>query len=481
MMIKDFEIILNKGESYTLEFKETVDKSIPNEVCAFANASGGRILIGVTDKGAIIGTDTSNTARSRLQDTINKVKPRLSVNITSHDGVIIIDVPEGTSKPYSCPNGFYLRSGPNSQKLERDDIIEFLQAEGKVIFDYIIDSNYAVTDSFNEDEYQKFIRRSQISEVLPREEMLKNLDCADVSAQGILSYTNAGLLFFRDNSQNVRFDFTHVVCVLYKGKDKVDIIDAKDLDGGVMENIDNAMVFLKRNLRLRYEIKSLQRENILELPEDALREAVTNAVCHRDNFEKGARVMVEIFDDRVEITNPGGVPKGITTTNFGTISIARNPVIASLLHRADYIERMGTGIKRMTNAMEKAGLEKPIFQIDGYFFKVIFYRNLLNSSTEMKMQAKENADRLAIDSDRLAIDSDRLALILKYLDENGSGKSSDFTKLIDVSPQRLRQILQSMIKNNLIEKHSDKRYTYYTAVNFDTEKNKMSDKCQTEV
>ena len=122
------------------------------------------------------------------------------------------------------------------------------------------------------------------------------------------------------------------------------------------------MVFLKRNLRLRYEIKSLQRENILELPEDALREAVTNAVCHRDNFEKGARVMVEIFDDRVEITNPGGAPKGITTTNFGTISIARNPVIASLLHRADYIERMGTGIKRMTNAMEKAGLEKPVFQ-----------------------------------------------------------------------------------------------------------------------
>jgi len=136
-----------------------------------------------------------------------------------------------------------------------------------VIFDCIVDGNFSVKDNFNENEYQKFIRRSQISEVLPREEMLKNLDCADVSAQGMLSYTNAGLLFFRDNSQNVRFDFTHVVCVLYKGMGKVDIIDAKDLDGGVMENIDNAMVFLKRNLRLRYEIKSLQRENILELPE----------------------------------------------------------------------------------------------------------------------------------------------------------------------------------------------------------------------
>ena len=189
-----------------------------------------------------------------------------------------------------------------------------------------------------------------------------------------MSYTNAGLLFFRNNSQNVRFDFARVVCVLYKGIDKVHIIDAKSFDGGITENIDNAIVFLNRNLRVSYEIKTLQRKNILELPEDALREAVTNAVCHRDNFEKGSRVMVEIFDDRVEITNPGGAPKGITKENFGHISIARNPVIASILHRANYIERMGTGVSRMIAAMEKAGLEKPIFQTEGYFFKVTFKR-----------------------------------------------------------------------------------------------------------
>ena len=206
--------------------------------------------------------------------------------------------------------------------------------------------------------------------------MLKNLDCAEVSSSGVLSYTNAGLLFFRDNSQNVRFDFSHVVCVLYKGVDKVHIIDAKNLDGGIMENIDNAIVFLKRNLRVRYEIETLQRKNILELPEDALREAVTNAVCHRDNFEKGARVMVEIFDDRVEITNPGGAPKGI--------------------------------------------------------------------------------DRLAIEN------GDRISAILNYIETNGNGKNSDFVKLLGLSPGRVRQILQGMIKKGLIDKQGDKRHTYYT-------------------
>ena len=93
----------------TIEFKESADKSISDEVCAFANASGGRVFIGVTDKGKVVGTDTSNAARSRLQDTINKIEPRLTVDIDIHDNIIIITVPEGTSKPYSSPNGFYLQ------------------------------------------------------------------------------------------------------------------------------------------------------------------------------------------------------------------------------------------------------------------------------------------------------------------------------------------------------------------------------------
>lgn len=116
-----------------------------------------------------------------------------------------------------------------------------------------------------------------------------------------------------------------VVCGLYKGTDKAYILDAKEFSGGMVNNIDEAVLFLKRNLKLSYEIKEVRRKNILEIPEDALREAVINAVCHRDYFEKGARVMIEIFDDRIKITNPGGLPKGITSENFGTLSVTRNP------------------------------------------------------------------------------------------------------------------------------------------------------------
>jgi ATP-dependent DNA helicase RecG len=113
-MTSDFDIILSEGESYTVEFKESPDKELSIEVCAFANASGGRVYIGVHDEGYVVGTNTSNVARSRIQDTINKIEPRLKVDIEVQDSIVILTVPEGTQKPYSCPMGFYLRSGPNS-------------------------------------------------------------------------------------------------------------------------------------------------------------------------------------------------------------------------------------------------------------------------------------------------------------------------------------------------------------------------------
>jgi len=210
--------------------------------------------------------------------------------------------------------------------------------------------------------------------VIDRDAILKNLNCAEMK-DGKICFTNAGALFFRVNDVDVIFRHAGVVCALYKGTDKAIILDAKELNGDLVSNVDDAMVFLKKHLRISYKIESLRRENILELPEDALREAVVNAVCHRDYFEKGARAMVEIFDDRVDIVSPGGVCKGITHDNFGTVSITRNSIIASMFYRIDYIEQMGTGIRRMRTAAREANVAEPEFEFTG-FFKVTFKRNM---------------------------------------------------------------------------------------------------------
>ena len=452
-MVEDFDIVLSEGENYKIEFKESADKSLASEVCAFANASGGKIFIGVSDIGKIVGTDTSNAARSRVQDTINQIEPHLKVDVSIFENIIVVTVPEGANKPYSCSRGFYLRSGPNSQKLERDSIIDFLQAEGKVIYDSIVNEKYLISDNFNETEYLKYLKKSGISDVLLREAILKNLGCAEISSGGSLVYTNAGLLFFRDNSQEVYFDFSHVICVLYKGIDKIDIIDAKDLRGGIIENIDNAIVFLKRNLRVRYEIKTVQRKNILELPEDALREAVTNAVCHRDYFEKGARTMVEIFDDRVEITNPGSAPKGITKDNFGKMSVTRNPVIASLLHRANYIERMGTGIVRMNQSMAKAGLKKPIFQTEGYFFKVIFEREpFQHDKTDIANVVKDDVKEPQ---------SKIIEMVIKMIEKDNRITIPQIAQNLGMSSRQVQRLLKSLCDKRIAVRSGGRKHGYW--------------------
>ena len=441
----DLDIILSEGESYTVEFKESPDKDLPAEVCAFANASGGKVYIGVHDDGYVVGTDTSNIARSRIQDTINKIEPRLNVSLEVLDNIIMLTVPEGSHKPYSCPAGFYLRSGPNSQKLNRDSIIEFFHSEDRVRYDEIVRDDLPVSEKFNEEAYRKFIRLSGISEVLGRNAILRNLKCAaDVKDE--LCFTNAGALFFRKNDEDIEFRHAGLVCALYKGINKVYILDAKELNGDIMSKVDDAIVFLKKHLRMSYKIVSVRRENILELPEDALREAVVNAVCHRDYFEKGARVMVEIFDDRVDIVSPGGICKGITPENFGTISITRNNTIATLLHRSDYIEQMGTGIERMRNAARDAQVAEPEFELSG-FFKVTFKRSAIQSTA--------SGDRQAIET------SDRKSSILIYLEEHKQVTTTEASTLLGLSKSRTRAVLSEMVNDGTIEKVSDKRYAYY--------------------
>ncbi|MDR1678003.1 MAG: putative DNA binding domain-containing protein [Deltaproteobacteria bacterium] len=156
-MEKDFEVILSQGESYTAEFMENPDLELPTEVCALANASGGKIYIGIQDDGYIVGTDTSNLARLRLQETINKVEPRLKVSIDVLDNVIVLSVPEGRQKPYSCPTGFYLRSGSYSQKLDRDSLVEFFQLEKQVPYDEIVRPDLPITERFNETAYKRYV------------------------------------------------------------------------------------------------------------------------------------------------------------------------------------------------------------------------------------------------------------------------------------------------------------------------------------
>src|SRR3990170_523892 len=122
------------------------------------------------------------------------------------------------------------------------------------------------------------------------------------------------------------------------------------------------MRFVERNTRTAWRIESLRRQNIPEYPMKALREAITNAVMHRDWFMDGANVFVELYTDRIEVSSPGGLPKGMKLSDLGTKSVRRNELIADLLHRIDFIEKAGTGIRRIREEARLGGYPEPVFE-----------------------------------------------------------------------------------------------------------------------
>jgi len=413
MTKEELSLILQEGENYKIEFKENVSTDFSKEIVSFTNSSGGRILIGVNDDCKVIGVTNHNSVKSKIHDTARNCDPAIFVTIESFDNILIVNVPEGPNKPYRNSTGFFIRNGANSQKLTTAEIVEFLKDEGRLRFDEIVRNDIPFKDVFDNDLYNLYLKVSGISDVLDTNSILTNLSVL-VKHEEKHFLNNAGILTFCNNPTRYLYHCS-VVCALYKGVEKVTVLDRKELTGSIIQNIDDAIIFLKKHLKLSYEIKATRRVEILEIPEIALREAVINAICHRDYFEKGANVMIEIFDNRVDITNPGGLPKTLNPKDFGKRSVARNPIIASLLQRANFIEKMGTGIHRIRKAMENAKLPEPKFEFGG-FFSVSFNRfgYLKNDTVKIENDTiNEENDTINEENDTINVKNDTLKALEK--------------------------------------------------------------------
>ena len=171
------------------------------------------------------------------------------------------------------------------------------------------------------------------------------------------------------------FRHTEIACCAFKGTDKTKVLDTARFNTDLIGNVEGAMSSLWKNLRARHEIihKSAQRRDILEIPEDALREALVNAVTHRNYISHGVFIQLEIYDNRVKIASFGGLHRNLKKTEFGKRSVTGNPLIASLMLRANYIEQMGTGIKKMKDLVKKEKLPPIKFEFTN-FTTVTFYR-----------------------------------------------------------------------------------------------------------
>jgi len=370
---KEFEFILRTGESFFAEFKEDVDKSLAKEIVAFSNSQGGRIFIGVTDSEEIKGIKVTNKLKSQIFDAARNCDPPIEVKLSTYKNkILVVEVPEGDKKPYLCSQGFFVRNGPNSQKLSRDEILSFAYTEGKLTFDEQINEDFIYPDDFDKQKFSDYLKEANLTDINDDISLLINLGVAKKVKNRIL-LNNAGVLFFAKNPAKF-FMTSKVVCAEYQTNDKVNILDRKIYDEGILENIKQAINFVKRRIKIEFEIKTARRKEIPQYPEEAYREVTVNAIMHRDYFDKSSDIMVEVYRNKIVVFNPGGLVKWLKPEEFGTISKTRNPIIASLLSRTIFVEKLGTGINRIRKAMKSSNLPAPEFK----FYEHSFYVNLFD-------------------------------------------------------------------------------------------------------
>ncbi len=386
MKENELNFILQEGEGLKIEFKESVDKSIAKEIVAFSNSIGGRIFLGVTDNGEVKGINVTNELKSQIMDIANNCDPSIKIKISTLNKILIVEVPEGKNKPYSCSSGFHLRMGASSQKLSRDEILEFSISEGRKTFDEQWNERFYYPDDFDLEKLKEYLKETKLSPKLDTESILINLGVAKKEQR--LQFNNAGILFFAKEPARF-FLTTKVVCAEYATNEKTNILDRKIFDEGVLKNIQSSINYVTKHIDTRFEIESAKRVEIPQFPEKAYREAIVNSIMHRDYFDKSSEVMIEVFKNKLSIYNPGGLVRWLKPEEFGKISKTRNPVIASLLSRTIYVEKMGTGIKRIKEAIRNAKLPEPQFRFDEHNFFVEIYDDSkeLNKIPENKNEA----------------------------------------------------------------------------------------------
>ena len=291
----------------------------------------------------------------------------------------------------SVASGFFWRQGRGDPETEsRRNPRSCSWLEGVVRFDLAPCVRFSYPEDFDREKFDAWLSLSGITGRPQVEDVLVNIEAAE-RADGALLFRNAGALFFAKNVRRF-FPQAYITCLLARGTDKVHILDRKDFDGGIVADIEDALRFVERNTRTAYRIEGLRRENVPEYPANALREAITNAVMHRDWFMEGANVFVEVYTDHVEVVSPGGLPRGLSLADLGSKSVRRNALIADLLHRIDFIEKAGTGIRRIRNDTHAQGCPEPEFEVNG-FFTATFWPNPRRAGKSVRRAGNRRSHR----------------------------------------------------------------------------------------
>jgi len=279
-------------------------------------------------------------------------------------------------------SGYVYKRFNNTLELKNhifESLVIFLKDKGivgKTIFDF----------SVCEEATYKDIREELVKDFLTNRSIKRKVDIPKTSIKdflqrtikvlrkidGVFKPTNTAILFFCDYPQEF-ISQSSIKIARFRGNTRIEFIDSKELIGPFYKILDDAEGFFKRNTRLANKIVEFKRVDIPEYPFEAIREAVINAMAHRDYNRIGSNIQIDIFDDRIEVTSPGRLLPGLNIKNLEGVHETRNKEICKIFHETKDMEKYGTGITKMNKWMQDNGLKPPVFGQPGDFFRVIFY------------------------------------------------------------------------------------------------------------
>ncbi len=374
--------LISNGETSTVQFKVNVhnELSIAQEMVAFANSKGGRILIGVDDKTWKIAGLTNDDLRRLTNLLVNAasehIKSPVFIETETVDvegkKVIVVTVQEGIDKPYKDKDGIiFLKNGANKRKVTSNEEILRLLSKGKNLFADELPVPQAGIEDLNKEKFEEYFLREFKVEYenlgLGYQEALK---AKRVIKDGKI--TLAGFLFFGKKPQNIKPAFC-IKAVSFYGNSLggSEYRDSRDLTGTIGDLYEEGMGFFRRNLLHTQQGQNFNSQGILEISEVALQELLENALIHRD-YIKNSPIRLLVFDNRVEIISPGSLPNSLSVEElrYGNPVVRNNLIVSYAVHILPY-RGLGSGIKR---AFEKQPNIEFINDAEGEQFKVIIPR-----------------------------------------------------------------------------------------------------------
>ena len=422
-------------ESERVEYKLQMVDDIYKEVIAFANTDGGVIYIGIDDNGNLIGIDNVDETYTRLTNGIrDAIAPDVTMfvrYVLQDNKVIRIEVGEGSYKPYYLKskgmksNGVYVRQGASSVQASPDQIRKMIKDSDGDVFEEM----RTVVQELSFEEVERTFKRYKVdfSEEKYIALGLRNIDDDQ--------YTNLAMIL-SDQCQHT------IKIAVFGDEANITFKDAKEFGGSIFKQLDDSYAYLTLCNRTAATFKGLERVELPDYPEDALREALLNAIIHRDYSYSGS-IIINVNDFGIEFISIGGLLPGLSADDIRNgISQPRNRKLAEIFHRLRLIESYGTGIRKIYTLYKNCAVQ-PRIKVTNNTFKLVLPN--MNASGSITGHVPEKSEKAPV------VITPQMKMVIDYLTEYGEMTDEDLQELLNIKKTRAYLLARQMSENGLID------------------------------